>query len=120
MRNKKCRYCEGTLSGRPDKKFCDRYCRSSYHNDEIRKNLKHVRFINTLLKHNRNILQSFYKAGKRSVRKESLKEEGFSFDYFTHVKRADEHRQKYFCYELSYVEEDTGTYRIMRSRLKSQ
>ena len=76
----RCPECNEILKGRSDKKFCSVYCKSSFH---YKKNLesydnKIFISIDKTLKKNRRILKNYNKAGKSTVRKETLEKEGFN------------------------------------------
>jgi hypothetical protein len=109
---RKCYQCKKKIVGRSDKKFCDRYCRSAYHNEHAKSDLRVVRKINVLLKRNRSILKKLQDRGQSKVRKETLSQYGFLFGYFTRFTVDPEKRQRYYCYEICYFEEEEGIYRI--------
>ncbi|NOZ47241.1 MAG: hypothetical protein GXO79_10740 [Chlorobi bacterium] len=102
---KKCLECNEILKGRSDKKFCSVYCKSAYHykkNQEKDDNL--FMTIDKILKQNRRILKTFNKAGKATVRKETLIAEGFNPKYFTHYWKANNNNLYLFCYEYGFME----------------
>jgi hypothetical protein len=99
-----CLYCQETVVGRSDKKFCTPYCKSAYHYQQNKLNdasLFHS--IDRQLKDNRRILKSYNKAGKSFVRKEKLIEEGFNPKYFTHYWKAQNGNVYLFCYEYGFM-----------------
>ena len=55
---KKCLYCDKTLNGRADKKFCNDYCRNAYNNQLKSANSPIIRNINNALVKNRRILEA--------------------------------------------------------------
>ncbi len=105
MKAKKCQYCGESLEGRVDKLFCNPSCKSAYHYQKSRE--KEPRLYNKIdnqLKHNRRILKKFNKAGKATVRKEKLLEEGFNPRYFTHYWKNKKGDIYLFCYEFGFLE----------------
>jgi hypothetical protein len=103
--DRRCKECNEILEGRIDKKFCSEYCKSSYHykiNLEKEDNLFST--IDKILKKNRRILKSYNKAGKATVRKNILLEEGFNPKYFTHYWKAKNNNLYLFCYEYGFME----------------
>lgn len=113
--SKSCHYCNTKIKGRPDKKFCDGHCRSAFHNDRLRDELRDVRKVNRQLIKNRSILKDFFKKGVRRIPSFRLEEEGFSFHYYTKVKNLGDLTCT-FCYEIGYVEEEQGYYRILSGK----
>lgn len=111
MRKRKCKFCNEPFIGRPDKKYCDNYCRSAYHNDRMREEFKQIRNINKLLRKNRTILKDFLSRGKHLVTYERLEELGFSFEHITKIQNKDG-KSYHYCYDLAYVEEGAGQYKI--------
>lgn len=100
----KCLYCNKTISGRLDKKFCDQYCKSAFHYQN-RKEKESLYFkIDSQLKKNRTILKYYNKAGKAYVRKQVLLEAGFNPRYFTHYWKNGKGQVYLFCYEYGFSE----------------
>ena len=80
-----CFECGKSLTGRFDKKFCNESCKSAYHYEQgLQKEQSLFKFIDRQLKTNRRILKEFNRAGKATVRKQVLIDEGFDPSYFTH------------------------------------
>jgi hypothetical protein len=115
---KTCAFCEKVLEGRSDKKFCDPYCKSSYH---YKKSLEQSpRFYNKVdnqLKTNRRILKQYNKAGKSTVRASILISEGFDPNFFTHYWK-NQHGDVYlFVYEFGFLrktEHQTDKYVLVK------
>ena len=108
MINKNERYCpecNEIIIGRSDKVFCTPFCKSSYH---YKKNLENDNNlflrIDKILKRNRKILKKFNKAGKATVRKNTILEEGFNPKYFTHYWKGKSNNLYLFCYEYGFME----------------
>ena len=109
MESKICLACGKELQGRSDKRFCDVHCKSSYH---YRKSIEEApRFYNQVdnqLKQNRRILKSFNKAGKATVRTETILELGFNPKYFTHYWKNSKGDVYLFVYEYGFLKRREG------------
>jgi len=107
---KYCTYCDKQIRGRSDKKFCNDFCRSSYHYEINRDISTLVHSINLALRRNRKILQSFISPTelKTEIERDSVLVYGFSFTYFTHQKMVND-TLYHFCYDFGYhvVSRDT-------------
>ena len=102
--DRKCLACNAQITGRRDKKFCNDYCRSTYHYDKNQgKEPSMFRVIDNQLKDNRRILKEYNKGGKVTVRKEVLIGEGFNPKYFTHYWKNEKGQVYLFCYEYGYL-----------------
>ncbi|GAA4280345.1 hypothetical protein [Gaetbulibacter aestuarii] len=110
MRNPKslkpatCLACGKILEGRSDKKFCDQYCKSSYHYQ--RSKAEEPRFYNRVdnqLKLNRKILKQYNKAGKATIRSEIIFKEGFDPNFFTHYWKNAQGDVYLFVYEFGFL-----------------
>ena len=64
---KHCLSCNKILGGRKDKKFCDPYCKSSYHYSKNKKNSNFYNWVDQQLKTNRRVLKKFNKTGKATI-----------------------------------------------------
>ena len=100
---KYCTYCDKQFHGRSDKKFCNDFCRSSYHYEINRSTSTLVHAINLNLRRNRKILQSFLPATQETteVDRDNVLVYGFNFMYFTHMKVVNS-TTYYFCYDIGY------------------
>ena len=98
----KCLECGKSISGRIDKKFCNDQCRHEFNNKKKRIHEAAILNINQQLRKNRTIIKSLNPVGKTTVRRELLKNMGFSFDFFTHNYRTDKGMMYYFVYEYGY------------------
>jgi len=100
---RKCPNCNEDVIGRTDKKFCSSYCKSSYHYQQAldQEESQFVK-IDKQLKRNRKLLKSYNKAGKATVRKEILVEEGFNPNFFTHYWKNKKGDIYLFCYEFGF------------------
>lgn len=104
MESKTCLQCGTALKGRADKKFCDDQCRTTY-NNQLKADSILVRMINSTLRKNRKILETFVPAaeGKIKVSKKRLLDRGFNFTYFTHTYTTRLGTTYFFCYEFGYL-----------------
>lgn len=99
-----CLNCSTELKGRSDKKFCDPYCKSSYHyKKSIEGTDSLYSKIDRQLKHNRKILKYFNKAGKATVRAQVMLEKGFNPKYFTHFWKNQKGDVYLFVYEYGFL-----------------
>ena len=104
MKKRVCIRCGEPIEGRLDKKFCEESCKSAYHYEQGR--LKEQSLFNVIdrqLKTNRRILKEFNRAGKATVRKQVLLDEGFNPKYFTHYWKAKNGHVYLFCYEYGFM-----------------
>lgn len=92
-----CLKCGKSVSGRSDKKFCDRYCRNTFNNQTKNAEELSISFINGTIRKNRRILKTLSPEGKAIVRKDILEHLGFDFNYFSSL-----HKTKAGLYYLNY------------------
>lgn len=103
-KRKTCCYCDKTLEGRSDKKFCDPYCKSAYHYQKsLEQSPKFYHKVDNQLKTNRRILKQFNKAGKSTVRASILIDEGFDPNFFTHYWKTNKGDVYLFVYEFGFL-----------------
>ena len=101
---KTCPNCGEEVIGREGKKFCSAYCKSNYHYEQNKENENSLfKQIDKQLKINRKILKNFNKAGKATIRKEKLLDEGFDPKYFTHYWKNSNKDVYLFCYEFGFL-----------------
>lgn len=99
---RKCIECDRIITGRADKKYCDDYCRSAYHNRKYRADNKELDGINSILKNNRKILATKYVDQLSLVSRTDLVAEGYDFRYATSIEDYKEYTCKY-CYDYGIV-----------------
>lgn len=101
---KYCRYCDTTIRGRSDKRFCNDACRNAYHNEMNKEPFTLVNSINRKLKRNRKILQTLLLKSKNelNISREDLLNLGFNFRYFTHIIKDKSDKVFHCCYEFGY------------------
>lgn len=100
-----CLFCNEVLrSGRRDRKYCNPQCKAQYHNTKRleKDNFKHN--IQQILKKNWQILNRMNPEGHTTVRKASLSDAGYNFNYFTNIYKTKEGRVYFFCYDLGFVQ----------------
>ncbi|MFK7899831.1 MAG: hypothetical protein AB8B61_03635 [Cyclobacteriaceae bacterium] len=101
---KGCSYCSKPLEGRVDKKFCNSYCKTAFHYEKRKaEQPSFFEQVDRQLKTNRRILKEYNKAGKSTVRKALLLEEGFDPNYFTHYWKNNKGQVYLFCYEYGFL-----------------
>ncbi len=99
-----CPECGRPVRGRQDKKFCSADCRSAYHNRQRARSEGVIREVNKVLRRNRNILAALNPEGKVRLPRARLLEQGFRFDYHTHIYRTRSGNVYVFCYDQGYIE----------------
>jgi len=101
---KTCLYCEKTLLGRPDKKFCNDYCRNTYNYQQRRKDETVVRKINSILRNNRRILSELEpEKNKVKIHRQFLLDQGYRFNYITNIYTTKQGKVYHFCYDYGYL-----------------
>lgn len=104
MKKHNCIQCGEPVVGRLDKKFCNESCKSIYHyQHNLEKEESLYKSIDRSLKTNRRVLKEFNRAGKATVRKQILIDEGFNPKYFTHYWKANNGNVYLFCYEYGFM-----------------
>ncbi|MEM5540331.1 MULTISPECIES: hypothetical protein [unclassified Olleya] len=103
-KSKTCLSCNKEVSGRSDKKFCDAYCKSSFHyNKMIEDTPKFYSRVDKQLKLNRRILKIYNKAGKVTVRSNVVLDLGFDPNFFTHYWKNNKDEVYLFVYEFGFM-----------------
>jgi hypothetical protein len=97
-----CLDCGGKLRGRPDKKFCDGYCRSHYNNILNKNKNAALKKINSILKKNAAILEKMGKNGITTFTQQMLVIAGFDFNFFTHQVYGKQGEIYKCCYNYGY------------------
>lgn len=104
-----CLSCGKLLNGRSDKKFCDPYCKSSYHYQKsIQESPRFYNKVDNQLKLNRKILKYYNKAGKATLRAETILELGFNPSFFTHYWKNKKGDVYLFAYEYGFLKKREG------------
>jgi len=101
---KKCPECGEEIKGRSDKVYCSIKCKSV---NQYSKRLQNEQFylkVDKQLKVNRKLLKRYNTAGKSTIRKAILMEQGFDPHYFTHYWKNTKGSVYLFCYEFGFLE----------------
>ncbi|MEY3434630.1 MAG: hypothetical protein RLZZ195_97 [Pseudomonadota bacterium] len=105
----KCKNCNKPLEGRSDKKYCDNYCKSAYQYKNEKENQSNFYLkVDKQLKQNRQILKSYNKAGKATIRAEDLLNTGFNPNFFTHYWKNQKGDVYLFVYEFGFLKRTEG------------
>ena len=118
MERKVCPACGFEIFGRTDKVFCSDKCRTNHNKVIYKKESQVISPVNSILKRNRRILLHLLTAGKHEVSKELLENQGFDFQYFTSLEKNDGTETHYYCYDVSYMIEDSGNVKIVKQLAK--
>lgn len=106
-KSKLCLSCEKIIVGRSDKKFCDPYCKSSYHYKiKVEEAPRFYNLVDNQLKKNRRILKSYNKSGLATVRSKILLDQGFNPNFFTHYWKNAKKDIYLFVYEFGFLQKD--------------
>jgi predicted nucleic acid-binding Zn ribbon protein len=101
---KKCSYCYKPIQGRIDKKFCDDYCRASFHyNAKKLQDNSFYKLVKNQLFLNRKILKKFNQGGKVTVRKSIITDKGFNPNFFTHYWKPNPNKIYFFVFEFGFT-----------------
>lgn len=102
--SKQCLYCAKKINGRTDKKFCNSYCRSGFHNAQFSDKTNYMRQINLLLQRNRKILAEVFTQNtrKKTIALSELYLRGFLANHFTHQQKDQKEGLCFFCYDYGY------------------
>ena len=115
---KVCLECGEPIIGRIDKKFCSDYCRNAYNNRKNRDANNMIRRINLILKKNRRILNELNQGEKTKVRKQTLVEKGFNFEYFTSIYVAKNGNIYKYIYDEGYRDFEDGWVLLVKNLKK--
>jgi len=116
MESRQCQSCNKPIKGRSDKKFCDDYCRNNFNNQQRAEDNKLVRKINNALLRNRRILSNNLPESEtvKRLKKETLAQQGFLFNFHTHQQNSTRGNLYRFCYEFGYLERGDGVVVVRR------
>ncbi len=115
--NKYCLVCNEKLTGRKDKKFCNSYCRTYYHNTQNRNSTNYIKNINNILRKNRNILAELNPVNNTVVTRQSLLTKGFKFKYFTSVYVTKKNNIYKLCYDQGYRDIGNDKYLLVKQKV---
>ena len=110
-----CIDCGEKLAGRSDKKFCNDQCRNNHNNKANGTTNNTIRNINNILRKNRRILEALVKneEGKSKATLKKLMDNGFNFNYHTHLYTTKTGNTYKFCYEYGYLPLDNDYYMVV-------
>ncbi len=97
-----CAFCGKELKGRSDKRFCDDACRNNYGYKHNKSSNIAINRINKSLLHNRNVLKSIAKCGKKVVKRQTLVDNDFNFDVMTGVYKTYKDQEYKMLYDYAY------------------
>ena len=97
-----CIFCGRELIGRSDKKFCDDACRNNYAYQRNKSSNVAINRVNKSLLHNRNVLKSIAKCGKKVVKRQFLVDKDFDFDVITGVHKTYKYQEYMMLYDYAY------------------
>lgn len=98
-----CLLCEKPIYGRKDKKFCDHFCRTEYHNDLRKVSKVYMNKVNLILAHNRSTLLRFCPDGRSQAFETDLRRLGFIPEIFTNYYTSKSGGNVFkMCYELGF------------------
>ena len=117
MELKICVNCHTEFLGRADKKYCDNYCRSGFHNRTLRRYRNIFSKTNSILKKNRVILEKLFlhtKVDIKPVKLKKLLDLGFNFNFQTHLKKLESGKICVCCYDYGYIHEGGDHFTIIQ------
>ena len=101
---KVCPNCNEEFEGRLNKVFCSLYCKSAFnYKKDKNKPLTRFRIVDNQLRLNRKILARYNKAGKATVRKQTLLKEGFDPKCITGWWKNKKGNTYLFCYDYGFI-----------------
>ena len=101
---KECPNCSKQFEGRLNKVFCSLYCKSSFNYIKDKNRIPtRFRVVDTQLRLNRKILAKFNQAGKATVRKQTLLDEGFDPKCITGWWKNKKGDTYLFCYDYGFI-----------------
>ena len=103
-KERKCPVCGEMFTGRTDKVYCSLRCKSSVHYEKKLETEQFYLKVDKHLKTNRKLLKRYNAAGKSTIRKETLLEQGFDPHFFTHYWKNKKGDVYLFCYEFGFLE----------------
>lgn len=111
---KLCLYCNESLSGRSDKKFCDDQCRSSHFQKTKTEVSDSFKLINKVLKNNRLILIRLNPSGKTKTTRAMMMTAGFDLNFHTHLFTTSTGNTYVFCYDYGYLELQNNEFLLVK------
>jgi hypothetical protein len=101
---KTCPSCNESFEGRKNKTFCSLYCKSAFNYDKDKnKPLTRFGMVDKQLRLNRKILAKFNQAGKSTIRKQKILDEGFDPRCITGWWKNKKGETYLFCYDHGFI-----------------
>ncbi|MCH8553587.1 MAG: hypothetical protein LAT76_00380 [Schleiferiaceae bacterium] len=108
-----CTYCEKTIVGRTDKRFCNSTCRTHYHNEKNKHGQVMLRTGLNKIKRNYSILKALVESGSKPlVTRIELDALGFSLGYGCNFLILSKGKTRCYCGEYFYEVLNNGSVRI--------
>ena len=112
--HKTCLFCNKTIVGRTDKKFCSDYCRNAY-NNKVNKDSKNlIRNTNNRLRKNYKILGELNNSGKTKVTRSKLLNQNFDFNFFTSIYTTKTGNTYFYVYDQGYLPLENEYYLLIK------
>lgn len=99
-------------TGRSDKKFCGKECKSKYHNRESSP-WKAKKKVLSALDRNYSILESLIRTGVSSITNSDLCMLGYNHEFITSLSRVRGHSEA-ACFDIRYFRSETRIFNIHR------
>ena len=113
-----CHYCEASLVGRSDKRFCNSACRNAFNNAKRITTFSVIKAVNKTLLKNFNILNQAWLCGEIELSKSALIKRGYNTNYFTSIQYLGKGVEYVFCYDIGYSLINENTIRILKKEKK--
>lgn len=113
---KSCLFCQDTIRGRADKKFCDDYCRTAFNNQRLITRMKHIRAIINILVRNRKVLKKWANKKRNPVKLQDVLSEGLNLNYYTHKVQQPMGNPYCYCFDYGYQLLPGNQCRILQQR----
>jgi len=113
MEKLECQYCGEAMLGRSDKKFCGDLYRSSFHQENRKKNHPIIPEVNKRIRKNYKILCDINPEDKAKAHRDTLLKAGYDFSYLTNVLTTKTGKTYHFCYDKGLLELDNDWYMLV-------
>lgn len=98
-----CPICHTPIKGRVDKIYCSPTCKSAHQYEQRLAKDKFYLQVDKQLKTNRKILKKYNRSGMTTLRRETLHQEGFDPNFFTHYWKNQKGDVYLFCYDFGFL-----------------
>ncbi len=110
-----CLYCGTPISGRRDKKFCCLACKNAFNNKKVKEQKNFRKGIIRKLSTNYEILESLLCDKTTFASFELLEDLGFEDGYVTGSRRLKGGRERFSCFDISYLKSEDKIFDIKRN-----